>query len=215
MTNKIVIPETLVRHQSVSSLSPLATRLYVSLPSPKISPQVIQFQVVIPNIPLEPCQALRDSIVNFAKQYLGKPYRHRGKGPQAFDCSGFTSFVMQHFGYYLPPSSAAQAHFGTGIPVEQAYKGDLLFFGNKDRKGRWRVNHAALVISEEGEKLVMIHAARRGITIDEVDNVNWQSYYGRRLVGARRIIHEGVLPQEEEKLLDSRVAQHNLSPTEF
>ncbi|WP_250631039.1 C40 family peptidase [Rhodoflexus caldus] len=146
----------------------------------------------------EPCESLRDSIILFAKQYIGRPYRRAGKGPKAFDCSGFTSFVMRHFGYYLPPSSASQAVFGTPISIEEARKGDLIFFGNKDRKGRYRVNHAALVISEQGEELMMIHAANRGITIDNVSNVNWQSYYGRRLVGARRIIHDGVLPTPDE-----------------
>ena len=145
----------------------------------------------------EPCELLRDSIILFAKQYIGRPYRRAGKGPKAFDCSGFTSFVMRNFGYYLPPSSASQAVFGAPIAIEQARKGDLIFFGNKDRKGRYHVNHAALVISEEGEELVIIHAANKGITIDYVSNVNWQSYYGRRLVGARRIIHEGVMPPLE------------------
>lgn len=148
----------------------------------------------------EPCESLRDSIILFAKQYIGRPYRRAGKGPRAFDCSGFTSFVMRNFGYYLPPSSASQAVFGTPISIEEARKGDLIFFGNKDRKGRYRVNHAALVISEQGEELVMIHAANRGITIDNVSNVNWQSYYGRRLVGARRVIHDGVMPPLDELL---------------
>jgi hypothetical protein len=148
----------------------------------------------------EPCESLRDSIILFAKQYIGRPYRRAGKGPRAFDCSGFTSYVMRNFGYYLPPSSASQAVFGTPISIEEARKGDLIFFGNKDRKGRYRVNHAALVISEQGEELVMIHAASRGITIDNVSNVNWQSYYGRRLIGARRVIHEGVMPPPDALL---------------
>ncbi|MCS7018084.1 MAG: C40 family peptidase [Cytophagales bacterium] len=160
----------------------------------------------------EPCELLRDSIILFAKQHIGKPYRHAGKGPKAFDCSGFTSFVMRHFGYYLPPSSAAQATFGTPIDIAQARKGDLIFFGNKDRKGRYRINHAALVISEADEELTMIHAARRGITIEQVSNVNWQSYYGRKLVGARRIIHEGIIPPVLATL-EWTVAENQLADT--
>lgn len=176
----------------IAPITPLPVKWDFQLPKLTADPQPI-FSPSLFWHP-EPCETLRDSLIMFAKQYLGKPYRSAGKGPKAFDCSGFTSFVMRRFGYYLPPSSKSQAVFGTPISIEEARKGDLLFFGNKDRKGRFYVNHAALVISETGEELAMIHAARHGITIDQASNENWRSYYGKRLIGARRIIHEGVLP---------------------
>jgi len=47
-------------------------------------------------------------IINFGMRYLNKPYRPAGKGPHAFDCSGFTSFVFREFGYRLSSSSAGQ-----------------------------------------------------------------------------------------------------------
>ena len=36
-----------------------------------------------------------EQIVARAEQYLGRPYRRGSKGPSAFDCSGFTSYVYK------------------------------------------------------------------------------------------------------------------------
>lgn len=193
---------------TIAALPTLQPQWDFQLPALTACPQPIADKVSFRRLAPQSSESLRDSIVLFAKQYLGRPYRHAGQSARGFDCSGFTSFVMSRFGYSLPRSSASQAVFGTPIPIEEARKGDLIFFGNKDRRGKMRVNHAALVISEEGEELMMIHAARRGITIDNVKNVNWESYYGRRLVGARRIIHDSPLPSTEE-LFDLLAASAN------
>jgi cell wall-associated NlpC family hydrolase len=143
--------------------------------------------------PLSPYDPhVRDNIVTFAKQFLGVRYVYGGKTPKGFDCSGFTSFVLNNFGYNITPASAGQAHQGEQIDRECAQKGDLLIFGQWGPNGTFRTSHAALVISEPGEPLMMIHSARGGVKIDHINGANWRSYYGKRFLFARRVINEPV-----------------------
>jgi DNA-binding protein HU-beta len=86
----------------------------------------------------------RDSIVLFAKNYLGLPYRYASRSPArgGFDCSGYTMFVFKKFGIHLSPSSSAQSLQGDKILLKNAIPGDLVFFR---RTKRGRVFHVALV----------------------------------------------------------------------
>ena len=49
-----------------------------------------------------------DSLIVFARDYTGTPYRSGGNGPNRFDCSGFMQYVFNHFSCELNASSAAQ-----------------------------------------------------------------------------------------------------------
>ena len=42
------------------------------------------------------------SVVALAQQYLGTRYVYGGAAPGAFDCSGYTMYIMKQFGYNLP-----------------------------------------------------------------------------------------------------------------
>jgi cell wall-associated NlpC family hydrolase len=121
--------------------------------------------------------SIREDIIRVARQYLGIRYRSSGKNPKAgFDCSGFTGFVFRKLGISLKSSSPAQAMEGKKVSFSNARKGDLAFFGRKGRKGRFFINHAAIVISEPGEPLSIIHSAsRKGIVITRVnDDPYWR-----------------------------------------
>jgi hypothetical protein len=123
-----------------------------------------------------------DQIVCFAKNYLGIPYIYGGKSDQGFDCSGFTGYVLEEFGYNLPRSARDQYAALEKVPLKKAKKGDLVFFG----KSKSRIIHVGFVISEEGEELTMLHASSsRGIM---VSNVETNVYWKQRLISAGRII---------------------------
>ena len=131
--------------------------------------------------------SMREEIIRVARQYLGIRYRSSGKNPKAgFDCSGFTGFVFRKMGIPLKASSPAQAMEGKNVPSVKARKGDLAFFGHRGRKGRYRVNHAAIVISEPGEPLAIIHSAsRKGIVITRV---NEDPYWRRSLLFVKSVL---------------------------
>lgn len=52
----------------------------------------------------------QEKIVNYAKQFLGVPYVYGANGPDAFDCSGFTTYVYKEFGYTLKRSAYDQGY---------------------------------------------------------------------------------------------------------
>lgn len=120
-----------------------------------------------------------DEIVEYAKTFLGAKYVSGGNGPNAFDCSGFTKYVYNHFGYSISRTSGAQANNGVKVGKDELEKGDLLIFLN-DAKSR--IGHVGIYIGENR----FIHAANatRGVVTDSVNN----SYYGPRFVEARRIL---------------------------
>jgi Putative enzyme of poly-gamma-glutamate biosynthesis (capsule formation) len=128
---------------------------------------------------------LADNIIDFSKQYLGKPYRRGKKGPSAFDCSGFTHYVFKQFGYNLSGACVAQVHQGTQIDKKELQTGDLIFFKGRNIKSK-RVGHVGIVIDNDGTGNVsFIHACNRGVRIDRLEE---SAYYKPRYVTGVRVL---------------------------
>lgn len=120
-----------------------------------------------------------------ANKHMGKPYRHGMKGPNAFDCSGFTSYVYKQFGYSISPASRVQYTDGVSVDRKNLRKGDLVFFTS--RSSGKNVGHVGIVVSANNEtgEFEFIHASIKGVRINSCEG-----YYAQRYVGARRIITE-------------------------
>jgi cell wall-associated NlpC family hydrolase len=68
-------------------------------------------------------------VVSVARSLTGRPYRWGAAGPRAFDCSGFTQYVLRKVTKTkLPHKANAQQRYGKRIPRSQARPGDLIFF---------------------------------------------------------------------------------------
>ncbi len=79
------------------------------------------------------------AVVDYAKRFIGTPYQYGGNGPASFDCSGFTVYVYQHFGYQLPRTSYEQ--MGVGQPVSGPLElGDLVFWAGGGHVGIYTGN---------------------------------------------------------------------------
>lgn len=129
---------------------------------------------------------LAAQIIDYAKNYLGRPYRSGAKGPRAFDCSGFTSFIFKNFDITLSPSSRTQYTQGEHITLSEVRPGDLLFFGG--RRGGSTVGHVAMAVEvNENGSIKFIHAAQRGICYDTYPD---GGYYSKRFIGARRVLQQ-------------------------
>ena len=131
---------------------------------------------------------LADELLDYAKTFLGVPYRLGASGPKRFDCSGFTSYVFREFGYDLPHNS--QAQFKESRPVEgfgDLRKGDLVFFG---ARGSIRnIGHVGIVVDVDLEhgSFRFIHASTsNGVEIQR----STQPYFMMRYMGAGRILPE-------------------------
>jgi cell wall-associated NlpC family hydrolase len=67
--------------------------------------------------------------MNIAVHQKGAPYQYGAAGPNAFDCSGLTSYAFRRAGFKaIPRTSSAQAHFAQRIKRTNMHRGDLIFF---------------------------------------------------------------------------------------
>lgn len=124
-------------------------------------------------------------MLDLARSYLGLRYRRGGKTPSGFDCSGFTSYIFDQFGYKLSSSSSAQFLQGTEVDKNEVQPGDLLFFNGR-AIGK-RIGHVGIAIEQNAVtgEITFIHSAiNGGIRIDSTHS----PYYARRFVGVRRIL---------------------------
>lgn len=74
-----------------------------------------------------------DQIIDFAKQFIGVPYRWGGESPLGFDCSGLVQYVYRQFGVNLPRVSFQQARAGAAVSHAEAAPGDLVWWDNSPR----------------------------------------------------------------------------------
>lgn len=134
--------------------------------------------------------ALKSDLVGYAKQYLGTRYRRGGKGPNGFDCSGFTSYVFRNFGYVLSPASRMQGVQGEDVDIADVEVGDLMFFSG--RAGGNTVGHVGMVVDVDRENGTcrFIHASSsQGVVIQQFPD---GGYYSRRYLHSRRVLAEDV-----------------------
>ena len=128
---------------------------------------------------------LIDDLLAEGRTHIGKRYVHGAKGPNQFDCSGFTSYVYKQFGYSISPSSRMQYTQGKPVDRKNLRKGDLVFFTS--RSSGKNVGHVGIVVSADNETghFKFIHASIRGVKISDFDG-----YYVPRYIGAKRIIED-------------------------
>lgn len=76
---------------------------------------------------------LGDRVLNAAETRAGDWYVYGTAGPSTFDCSGLVAWAAGRVGIYVPHSTysmlAGTTHLYR-IPLSQARRGDLLFFGS-------------------------------------------------------------------------------------
>ncbi|PHV70906.1 hypothetical protein CS063_07745 [Sporanaerobium hydrogeniformans] len=101
--------------------------------------------------------SIGEQVVNYAKQFVGTPYRSGGNDlNKGVDCSGYTTAVFKHFGVTLTRSSRGQfASNGYKVSREQLKPGDLVFYGYGT------VNHVAIYVGND----TVVHATVPGSTV--------------------------------------------------
>lgn len=132
---------------------------------------------------------LQEDIIHYGRQYLGKPYRYAGKGPNSFDCSGYTSFVFRKFGYRLGSSSSGQDRQVPTIDKrEELRKGDLVFFEGSSKNGR--VGHVGIVTEAfSNGQFKFIHAST---TSGVIISSSTEPYYASRYLRGGRVLEENA-----------------------
>lgn len=126
-----------------------------------------------------------EMLMEEAFSHMGTRYRSGAKGPSAFDCSGFTSYVYkQQADIFIGASSRDQYARNLPISRSELQCGDLVFFTSPN--SGHNVGHVGIVVDVDPitQDFTFIHASSRsGVKLSS----STDSGYAKRYVGARRI----------------------------
>ncbi len=139
-----------------------------------------------------------DSVIQFARKFIGHPYAYGSTSGKSFDCSGYTQHVLAGFDVKLPHSSSGQFTECYSIMVNEVQKGDLLFFTGRN-SGSKTIGHVSIVTEVHGDRIKMIHATTHGGVIEEW--MNDSKYFKPRL------LHAGRLKQMPQVAVESKKAE--------
>ncbi len=122
----------------------------------------------------------RDRVLLDVVGFLGVPYVYGGNSKEGIDCSGFTKRVYDGAAKRrLPRTTREQFRVGTEVGKGELQFGDLVFFNTTGRVP----SHVGIYIEDD----LFAHASvTRGVTLSSIES----SYYRKRFVGARRVVHE-------------------------
>jgi cell wall-associated NlpC family hydrolase len=123
----------------------------------------------VDELPVAPGSAAAIAIETALAQ-VGDAYVAAGSGPDAFDCSGLTSYAYAAAGVSLPHSSQAQSALGRQVSRNELQPGDLVFYYTP-------ISHVALYIG----KGMVVHARTYGkpVAVTGVDQSGYR--FGVRL----------------------------------
>jgi cell wall-associated NlpC family hydrolase len=98
-------------------------------------------------------------IVRFAKTLIGTRYSFGCMAPATgFDCSGFISYIFNHFNIEVPRSSVEFTNEGTTVALKDAREGDLILFTGTNSKIRI-VGHIGMIVSNDASGITFIHSS--------------------------------------------------------
>ena len=94
-----------------------------------------------------------------AASLKGRPYRYGAAGPRAFDCSGYTQYVLKQQHIRLNRTAAGQYRQTRHLAKKSAKVGDLVFFHNRGgvyhvgiyagRGTMWAAPHTGAVVRHQ------------------------------------------------------------------
>lgn len=120
---------------------------------------------------------LRTAVVDYAMQYLGSRYVHGGQSlATGTDCSGFTCYVYQAFGYSLGRTPQGQyTSAGRAVDLSQIQPGDVICYSSNGST----CTHVGLYIG--GGQIIHAANSRKGVIISNYD-------YDGVILGVRNIV---------------------------
>jgi cell wall-associated NlpC family hydrolase len=141
-----------------------------------------------------------ENVINYAKKFLGTPYRYSGMTPSGFDCSGFISYIFGNFGFSLTRSSYGMAEYGKTVKLNEIQPGDLMFFKGSSTKSS-RVGHVAMVVEVTPDAIKFIHSSTsRGVVID---NFKTSKYYIPRYITTKRLDY-GITEKNQNNIPEKK-----------
>ena len=102
-------------------------------------------------------------IANYAKEFVGYPYKWGTAGPNSFDCSGFTYYVYKQFGIDIKTTgSVAQRKVGRKVSKSELKPGDIVCFTSPSS------SHVGIYVAMV---IWYMHRAEVGVKINNINSV--------------------------------------------
>ena len=156
---------------------------------------------------LEESKRKRETLVNYAKEFIGVPYVYGGLDKTGIDCSGLIYTVSREsIQLQLPRTVAALYGFVKIIPDNQREAGDILFFKTVGD----RVSHAGIYVGNNQ----FIHAAsdgpNTGVILSSLSETYWKEHYyavgqilpSTLVAGQEQKVEDKITLSESNKTLD-------------
>ncbi|HET6966204.1 MAG TPA: C40 family peptidase [Acidimicrobiales bacterium] len=128
---------------------------------PSQSPQKHQIAIPAAEVAAGRAASVASAAVSVALSEVGKPYVYGATGPNAFDCSGLTSYAYGRAGVTLPRTTGEQLAASVAVPAGAMQPGDLLFFYPG-------VTHVGIYLGNG----MMVDAPHTGAAV-RVESVSW------------------------------------------
>jgi cell wall-associated NlpC family hydrolase len=130
----------------------------------------------------------RQELITYASGLVGIPYKYGSIDPEhGFDCSGFITYVFNHFGISVPRSSIDFTNVNEQIDLRNSRAGDLILFTGTDSTIR-EVGHMGIITANNGQDINFIHSTSGKAYAVTVTPLN--KYYQGRFVKAIRIFND-------------------------
>lgn len=127
-------------------------------------------------------------LIAFAETLIGIPYKYASTDPsQGFDCSGFITYIFNHFRIAVPRSSIDFTNIKREINVEEAKPGDIILFTGTDSANR-NIGHMGIITSSANNEYQFIHSTSGKANSVTITPLN--TYYLKRFVKVIRVFKE-------------------------
>lgn len=123
-----------------------------------------------------------NNLIETATDNIGVHYKAAGTTKAGFDCSGLVFSTFKTENIQLPRSSYEQSKIGKIIKIDDAKKGDLIFFKTNKSK---QINHVGLITEVNREEIKFVHSSTsKGVIISSTK----EPYYKNSFAQIIRII---------------------------
>ncbi|WP_343696528.1 C40 family peptidase [Flavobacterium sp.] len=127
-------------------------------------------------------RSLVKNLIETATDNIGVKYKAGGTTKNGFDCSGLVYNTFESENIKLPRSSYEQAKVGKVIPLNDAKKGDLIFFKTNKSK---QINHVGLIVEVNLDEIKFVHSSTsKGVIISSTK----EAYYKNSFEQVNRIL---------------------------